>query len=52
MNVHRRCERFVPPLCGVNAKELGELLGTLGTSSHNLSGQGVKRLVRLYFIYM
>ena len=45
MNVHKRCERFVPPLCGVNARELGELLGKLGTSSHNLSNHSNKKMV-------
>ena len=45
MNVHKRCERFVPPLCGVNARELGELLGKLGTSSHNLSSHSNKKMV-------
>ncbi|XP_063684266.1 protein kinase C-like 1B isoform X4 [Bolinopsis microptera] len=44
MNVHKRCERFVPPLCGVNARELGELLGKLGTSSHNLSNHSNKKM--------
>lgn len=44
MNVHRRCERFVPPLCGVNARELGALLGKLGTSSHTLLSNSGKKM--------
>ena len=51
MNVHKRCERFVPPLCGVNARELGELLGKLGTSSHNLSSHSNKKTVGFWVIF-
>lgn len=44
MNVHKRCQKNVANNCGINTKQLSEILSALGISSQKLQAAKKKKV--------
>lgn len=42
MNVHKRCQKNVANNCGINTKQMAEILSAMGISTQNLAGRRKK----------
>ncbi|CAG7786524.1 unnamed protein product [Allacma fusca] len=42
MNVHKRCQKNVANNCGINTKQMAEILAAMGISTQNLAGRRKK----------
>ena len=41
-NVHKRCQRNVANNCGINARQLADILNDMGMKPHKLTGESKK----------
>ena len=53
MNVHKRCQKNIANNCGINTKEMAEILNSIGVNTKiNQRKKKVKRSFKRHFLYI
>lgn len=52
MNVHKRCQKNVANNCGINSKQMAEILSALGISSDKLGKPPCRKKKVIFFFFL